>query len=165
MRKSKTDPNYTDGCGRAAAILGVSRQLLLAAKKHGAPGFAGTRVFPEIVRDWLATEAGLAFVADLDDDIDRLKAERLREIVDGLRTKNRRDRGELISRASVFAGFVALAGRWTSIRQRFEAEAPARLAGKEADECRVVCRLLTEEIGAAMHDAGAVFAPLDQPES
>src|ERR1051325_1696266 len=44
---------YYDSIANAASSLGVSAPLLRLAKKSGAPGFLGSRVYPEKLLPWL----------------------------------------------------------------------------------------------------------------
>lgn len=50
-------PAYASSMAQAAAMMGVPKSTLKAAKAQGAPGFVGSRVYMEEVRFWLDTEA------------------------------------------------------------------------------------------------------------
>jgi hypothetical protein len=53
VKKEKTrSPGY-DTIGSAAAALGIDKKLLSLAKKKGAPGFRGSRVYTEELLPWL----------------------------------------------------------------------------------------------------------------
>lgn len=53
----KKAPAYASSMAQAAAMMGVPKSTLKAAKAQGAPGFVGSRVYMDEVRFWLDTEA------------------------------------------------------------------------------------------------------------
>lgn len=61
-----------DSIAAAAAGLGVDKSVLRAAKRDGAPGFRGSRVYPEELLPWLArNEESGKQKAETKDDLER----------------------------------------------------------------------------------------------
>lgn len=138
-----------DTLGQAAAALGVSVAVLKAAKRAGAPGFRHSRVVLDEVKAWLDAK-GVPEADGEAPDIQTAKLQKVREEVRKLRHQNERAAGEVIPRSVVASALAAMCQDWNTARVRFEAEGPARMAGKEADECRVVVRGFMDEVGAAL---------------
>lgn len=53
----KAVPAYASSMAQAAAMMGVPKSTLKAAKAQGAPGFIGSRVYMEEVTSWLRAQA------------------------------------------------------------------------------------------------------------
>jgi len=46
-------PTWCSSIAQASAIMGVEKSIIRRAKASGAPGFAGSRVNPRVVADWI----------------------------------------------------------------------------------------------------------------
>ena len=141
---------------QAAAVMGLDIGVLKAAKRAGCKAFRGTRVWCRELRDWLKanevaanTDAGTIAAA---------KLQKVREEVRRLKLANDMKAGTVIDRAVVAQALGKLCAEWNAIRTRAEAEAPAKMAGLEPDQCRVVFRGVMDDIGRAFAECARFFS-------
>lgn len=147
-----------DGLAQASKLLGVPLALLKAAKRAGAPGFRHGRVYLAEVQAWIEKNPSAESQDAEPQDIQTARFHKVLEEVRKLRHQNERASGEVIHRSVVASALAAMCQDWNTARVRFEAEGPARMAGKEADECRVVVRGFMDEVGTALAACAKHFA-------
>lgn len=161
-KKATAAPQYYDSIRAAAGVLGMSVAALMAAKGAGCPAFRSGRVYGAELAAWLETHT--LPVATDDGTIAAARLRKVQEEVRKLKLVNDRNAGTVIPRAIVAQAVGKLCAEWNAIRSRSEAEAPAKMAGLEAAECRVVFRGVMDELGAAF-EACARFFNEEETES
>ena len=144
----------------ADAAVGFSTTVgtLRAARLAGAPGFRSGRLYTEEFQPWWEVNRTTLPVEPTGDD-SAAEAKRRKAWAEFRRIDmaNQERAGKLIDRSTVANAMSAMCARWNAERVRFEAEGPAKMAGKEADECRVVVREFTSEIGDALASCAEFF--------
>jgi len=119
-----------------------------AAKRAGCPAFQWSRVRVDELAAWLAANPLPA--RDGESAMDAARLAKVNEQVRRLKLANDETSGRLIDRAKVAAALAECCADWNAARVRFEAEAPAEMAGLEADACRVVVRRMMDQVGRVL---------------
>jgi hypothetical protein len=147
INKSASDDVF-DSMGSAATGMGVAIGVLKAAKRAGAPGFRGSRVYAKEIRAWLELHPEIAKAKDNSWDA-KLKAERHRK----LKLENDETEKTLIKREWMAERVHLAAGKVDAFRQKSEAEHPLLFAAAAGDvaACRAVVRKIWDEVMASLN--------------
>jgi hypothetical protein len=129
-----TDPRSFDSIGSASAAMKVPVATLRWAKRQGAPGFRGSRVYPEELAPWLCAREDKGGGLD-DRDKHALECRRLRQRIDREAFEFERERGQWIrvEEVETFVGELAQLIR-TTLRNKLRNELPPKLEGLRAAE-------------------------------
>ena len=125
-------------------------KLLRAAKKAGAPGFRGSRVYAQQLLPWLAAWLYASSTLKADEDFDRaIRAETHRRV----KFENDRAESKFMPSDQVEREHTELAERLkTTLRSRLEDEAPPLLAGLPAPAIRVQMKTINDDICRIMRE-------------
>ena len=131
----KAAPAYASSMAQAAAMMGVPKSTLKAAKAQGAPGFIGSRVYMEEVRFWLDSQVAKGS-APMVDGVTATQRDLRQEIADLNRMLTQVDQGVQQSFASgaMELGLQILQQRKPLSDQRNAAMVQARRQGKTEDD-------------------------------
>jgi len=158
QKKPRNPGDVLDTIRQAAGVCGIPYEVLVAAKHGGCPGFRHGRVHLSEVLPWMDEHGGeLKAATGGDDSLGEAKRRVEWEKYYRARDLNAIARGTLVEVSVVNAALATACSEWNSARVHLEAEGPARMAGKEADECRVAVRAFTDEVGAVLHRALGKF--------
>jgi len=136
-----------DSIGAAAARMNLTVGVVRKAKRMGAPGFKGSRVYPELLQPWIAENLDRL----TDKTKDQIEEERLR----GLKWDNDLKDRLYVKRGEVEAWITDLAEKIKNVlRKKLRNELPPKLEGLRAAEISAkmegevigpICRLLRFE--------------------
>lgn len=142
-------PAYASSMAQAAAMMGVPKSTLKAAKAQGAPGFVGSRVYMEEVRFWLDSQSAKESIAQAD-GLPATQRDLRQEIADLNRMLAQVDQGVQQSFASgaLELGLQILQQRKPLAEQRNAAMVQARRQGKTEDDS--ISRQEVERIARAL---------------
>jgi hypothetical protein len=137
-------PTSYDSIGAAAAALGIPPEVLKKAKRAGAPGFKGSRVYPKELLPWLeAHRANLTAPGSKED----LEKERLREDIRKRRKQNDLRDGLYLPLARACEIINGIAARQNALLgSLLEDELPPILADQPAAAIRVEMKRARDRI-------------------
>ena len=161
QKRLATASEVYDTMKQAEANTGVPLPVLKAAKEAGCPGFRHNRVYWREVGPWLEAHPLPSATSGPPVDIADARFQEVIERVRKLRLVNDEREGKVIDRGIVAGALAKMCAEWNAIRTRSEAEAPARMAGLEAAECRQIYRGVMDEIGQSLADCARFFAEDD----
>lgn len=136
---------YYDSIGSAAAALNIAVPALRRAKRQGAPGFKGSRVYPALLLPWLqAREKNAPIIGD---DKTALECAILRRKLEDMEFESQKQRGLYNLKSDEDAWKRATAEKIKAIlRTKLKNELPPKLEGLKAAEISAKMDPLIAEI-------------------
>lgn len=142
------DQSSYDSMASAAAAMGISKDVLAQAKRKGAPGFRGSRVFGKEVLAWLADHK-----EELNPKNERagVQLKILLEQHRKLKLANDQKESKVIPVEWVETKWAAIGAKvMTVLRQKLENEYPSLVCGLDPAQARVYGKRLVDEISTAI---------------
>lgn len=139
-------PDYVDSMKQASGMTGIPESILKKIKADGCPAFKGSRVYLNLLNDWLE-DRPLDTYADDAEGKDLIELQIAKERYRKLKLDNDTRADLLISRDEVKSVIYAIAKQINSILGRkLENELPVKLAGRSVQEIRAEMRIVRDEI-------------------
>lgn len=133
-----------DSMTSAAAALGVSREVIAAAKNSGEciEAFHGSRVIEQPLLRWISANSDKVASQAV-----TLKDKKVAEEIRKLKLKNDKDEGKLVPRAAVAESIRKVSGPINFlIDQKLENEYPSAVAGLDVPQARIYGKRLADSI-------------------
>ena len=134
---------YYDSIASAAAHLEIAPALLRKAKKLGAPGFQGSRVYPEQLLPWLKQHNP----SNTADQKEQLDLRRLRNRIEREEFEFAKEKKEWVPKSELLPDLNKLATDVQSmLRQKLENEYPSSVTSMEPAQARIYGKRLVDSI-------------------
>lgn len=144
---SESERSYYDSIGQAAAAMETTVRALRWAKRKGAPGFRGSRVYPEELGPWLKAQeeerAGAG--GELFEAKEPWEIRRLRLQCEALELEMRQKRGELVDVSLVRSSWLFHLRAARQVLLQLRTDLSPRIAGRPALECEALLGAAVEE--------------------
>jgi hypothetical protein len=160
-----SDPTSYDSIAAAAAGMKLPKSYLRQAKKRGAPGFRGSRVYPGELRPWIEKDMATSIVPDAGGAASlpvepREQAELRIFLADAVWKEQRNEiQAGRYTKNEIFIEAVEdLANEQrTILRQKLENEYPSVVAGLEPAQARVYGKRVVDECFRLMQQLAERF--------
>jgi hypothetical protein len=128
-----------DSIAAAAAGMGIPKSRIRKAKKEGAPGFRGSRVYETELAAWLEDEVEETPAATGAMEKDALECRKLRAQAERIEFENNTRYGQFVARLDIAKHLKMFGAELGQARNEFRTTFPALVVGKGVEEIRAEC--------------------------
>lgn len=137
--------NSYDSIAAAAAAMGFSASRLRWAKKKGAPGFRGSRVYPVELAPWLEAQEEIHSADGTPIDKEGWEIRRFRLQCDRFEIENQKLRDDLWLSSDVRASWLLHMRQARQVLLQMATDLAPRIAGRPALECEQLLNATVQE--------------------